>query len=103
MIEQLRAKQGGDGLTVDCGDMAAVAMPGSYRLVYIVFNSLMNLLTHDEQVACVANAARHLTDDGVFVVENIVPDPMYGLRPDRDGVDQYDDAEEIGPGGVERQ
>lgn len=82
-----------------CGDMAVVEMPERYRLVYVVFNSLMNLLTQDDQVQCVANAARHLTDDGVFVVENVVPDPMYGLRH-RDEVDQYVDAEQVGPAGV---
>jgi SAM-dependent methyltransferase len=95
MIEQLRAKPGGDALAVTCGDMAVVELPDRYRLVYIVFNSLMNLLTQDEQVECVANAARHLTDDGVFVVENVVPDLMYGLRQERDGVDQYVDAMHI--------
>jgi SAM-dependent methyltransferase len=100
MIDRLRAKPGGDALTVACGDMATVALPGRYRLVYVVFNSLMNLVTQDEQVRCVANAARHLDDDGVFVVENVVPDPMYGLRHDRDGVDQYVDAGAIGPDGV---
>lgn len=99
MIERLRAKPGGDALTVVCADMAVVEMPDRYRLVYVVFNSLMNLLTQDEQVQCVANAARHLTDDGVFVVENVVPDPMYSLRH-RDGVDQYVDAEQVGPAGV---
>jgi SAM-dependent methyltransferase len=100
MIERLRAKPGGDALAVTCGDMAAVVLPDRYRLVYVVFNSLMNLVTQDAQVECVANAARHLTDDGVFVVENVVPDPMYGLRQDRDGVDQYVDAGRIGPDGV---
>jgi SAM-dependent methyltransferase len=100
MIERLRAKPGGAALTVERGDMAAVAMPGRYRLVYVVFNSIMNLLTQDDQVRCVANAARHLGDDGVFVVENVVPDPMYGLRRDREGVDQYVDAGAIGPDGV---
>ena len=100
MIDRLRAKPGGDALTVACGDMATVALPGRYRLVYVVFNSLMNLVTQDEQVRCVANAAAHLGEDGVFVVENVVPDPMYGLRRDRDGVDQYVDAESVGPDGV---
>jgi SAM-dependent methyltransferase len=100
MIEQLRARPGGDALAVTCGDMAAVELPDRYRLVYVVFNSLMNLITQDQQVECVANAARHLTDDGVFVVENVVPDAMYVLRQDRDGVDQYVDAEHIGPDGV---
>jgi hypothetical protein len=55
----------------------------------------MNLLTQDGQVDCVVNAARHLHDDGVFVVENVVPDPMYGLRHDRGGVDQYVNATHI--------
>src|SRR5690606_23324757 len=97
MIEKLRAKPGGDALAVTCGDMAEVQLSDRYRLVYVVFNSLMNLITQDQQVACVANAARHLTDDGVFVVENVVPDPMYGLRQDRDGVDQYVDASRVEP------
>jgi hypothetical protein len=100
MIDRLRAKPGGDALVVTCGDMAVVQLPDRYRLVYVVFNSIMNLVTQDQQVECVANAARHLTDDGLFVVENVVPDPMYRLRPDRDGVDQYVDAEQIRPDGV---
>lgn len=100
MIEQLRKKPGGESLTVTCGDMAAVEMPDRYRLVYIVFNSIMNLIDQDEQVRCVANAARHLTDDGVFVVENVVPDAMYRLRHDRDGIDQYVNAQRIAPDGV---
>ncbi|MDN5932336.1 MAG: class I SAM-dependent methyltransferase [Pseudonocardia sp.] len=100
MIERLRAKPGGDALTVTCGDMATTEMPGRYPLVYVAFNSLMNLITQDEQVRCVANAARHLTDGGLFVVENVVPDAMYDLRHDRDGVDHYVDAGRIGPEGV---
>ncbi|GAA4858459.1 class I SAM-dependent methyltransferase [Saccharopolyspora cebuensis] len=100
MIEKLRAKPGGESLTVVCGDMAAVEMPERYSLVYIAFNSLMNLLTQDEQVQCVANAARHLDSGGRFVVENVVPDAMYVLRQDRDGIDQYVNAEQIGSEGV---
>lgn len=100
MIERLRGKPGGGALAVTCGDMSRVELPDRYRLVYVVFNSLMNLLTQDDQLRCVENAARHLTDDGVFVVENVVPDPMYALRPDRDGVDQYVDAEHVAADGV---
>jgi hypothetical protein len=100
MLARLRAKPGGVALRVTLGDMAVVELPDRYRLVYIVFNSLMNLLTQEEQVRCVANAARHLADDGRFVVENVVPDPMYGLRQDSGGVDQYVDAERVGPEGA---
>ena len=100
MIEQLRAKPGGAEMTVVSGDMTTVALPDRYSLVFIVFNSLMNVMTQDGQVDTVANAARHLTDDGVFVVENVVPDAMYRLDLDRDGVDQYVLTEEISTDGV---
>ena len=73
MVEQLRAKPGGADLDVRQGDMSAVRLPGPYRLVYLVFNTIHNLLGQDEQVRCFENAARHLTDDGVFVVETGVP------------------------------
>ncbi len=100
MIDQLRARPGGDALTVVRGDMATVELPNRYPLAFVVFNSIMNLTTQDDQVQFVANAAKHLTDDGVFVVENVVPDLMYRLQPDRDGVDQYVFATRIGAEGV---
>ena len=74
MVERLRAKPGGREIEVTIGDFADVATSGSYRLVYLVFNTLFALLTQDDQVRCFANVAEHLTDDGVFVVEAFVPD-----------------------------
>ncbi len=71
-----RSKPGGDQIAVTVGDMAEVPLPGAYRLIYLVYNTLFNLLTQDDQVRCFENAARHLTDDGVFLVEAVVPDPM---------------------------
>lgn len=100
MIERLRAKPGGAEMRVTQGDMATMTLPDRYSLVFVAFNSIMNLVTQDEQVACVANAARHLADDGVFVVENVVPDPMYALTQDRDGVDQYVQTSAIDAEGV---
>jgi SAM-dependent methyltransferase len=90
MVARLRGKPGGDGLAVTMGDMAEVPVSGSYRLIYLVFNTLYNLLTQDDQVRCFENVARHLTDDGVFLVEAVVPDPA-GHRRD----DQYVDVEEL--------
>ena len=34
-----------------------------------VYNTIMNLTTQDEQVACFANAAAHLEPGGCFVIE----------------------------------
>ncbi|MGW5051285.1 class I SAM-dependent DNA methyltransferase [Actinokineospora sp. NPDC004072] len=73
MVAQLRAKPGGDAIPVTMGDMSEVGTGKRYGLVYLVFNTIGNLLTQDGQVRCFANAARHLADDGVFVLECRVP------------------------------
>jgi SAM-dependent methyltransferase len=91
MVARLRAKPGGDQIAVTLGDFADVAVTGRYRLIYIVFNTLFNLLTQDMQVRCFENVAAHLTDDGAFVVEGMVPADFYRLRNH-----QYVDAEAIG-------
>ncbi len=80
MLARLQAKPGGDRIAVTLGDFAEVAVPDSYRLIYIVFNTLFNLLTQDEQVRCFANVAAHLTEDGVFVIEGGVPTEFCRLR-----------------------
>lgn len=90
MIARLRAKPGGDEIAVTIGDMADVPVPGHYRLIYLVYNTLFNLLTQDDQVRCFENVASHLTDDGVFVVEALTPDWLHALRDD-----QYVDAEAV--------
>ena len=95
MVARLRAKPGGDQITVAMGDFAEVAVPGSYRLIFLVFNTLFNLLTQDDQVRCFENVAAHLTDDGTFVVEAFVPTYLHRMRND-----QYVDAEAIGIGEV---
>jgi SAM-dependent methyltransferase len=73
MVARLREKPGGRALDVTMGDMARAAAPGTYPLVYLVYNTIYNLLTQDDQVRCFENAARHLTADGCFVVEAGVP------------------------------
>ncbi|MEU6078068.1 class I SAM-dependent methyltransferase [Micromonospora sp. NPDC047074] len=73
MIDQLRTKVDEATIPVVVGDMATAAAPGSYTLVYLVYNTIANLLTQAEQVACFRNAARHLTPGGRFVIELWVP------------------------------
>lgn len=80
MIARLRAKPGGSQLAVTEGNFADVPVSGSYRLIYVVFNTLFNLLTQDEQVRCFENVAGHLNEDGVFVVEGGVPTEFCRLR-----------------------
>ena len=90
MVARMRAKPGGEAISVTIGDFAEVPVAGSYRLLYVVFNTLFNLLTQDAQVRCFENVAAHLTDDGLFVIEAFVPTYLYRLRSD-----QYVDAESI--------
>ncbi|MBV8462698.1 MAG: class I SAM-dependent methyltransferase [Acidimicrobiales bacterium] len=73
MVAQLRKAPDGERLDVTLGDMATTRLDRSYRLVYLVANTIMNLTTQAEQVACFENASAHLEPGGVFVVEVVIP------------------------------
>ncbi|HZT67074.1 MAG TPA: class I SAM-dependent methyltransferase [Acidimicrobiales bacterium] len=99
MARQLRAKPGGQDLAVTIGDMTTARVAGDFKLVYLVWNAIMNLTTQDEQVAVFANAAAHLEPGGCFVVEVGVPKPpvegevarVFTMEEGRVGIDTYDD------------
>lgn len=85
MVEQLRAKPGGREIDVTLGDMTSIRVPGTFALVYLVFNTIGNVETQDRQVACFLNAAAHLAPGGSFVVEVGVPD-LRRLAPGQDAI-----------------
>lgn len=95
MVAQLRTKPGGDQLNVTIGDMSVATTNRRYGLVYLVYNTIFNLLTADDQIRCFENAARHLTDDGHFVIEAALPHAWIAPgRPD------YVHAEQVGTDAV---
>jgi SAM-dependent methyltransferase len=74
MVARLRAKPGAEDLEVAVGDFASTRVGGEFALVYLIFNTINNLVTQDAQLACFANAAAHLGRGGRFVIETTVPD-----------------------------
>jgi SAM-dependent methyltransferase len=74
MVAKLRAKPGGERIPITMGNFADIPVDGQFSLIYVVFNTFYSLLTQEEQVRCFQNVARHLTQDGVFVIEAFVPD-----------------------------
>ena len=74
MVAKLRAKPGAERIDVTIGDFATTTVDGTFRLAYLVFNTIMNLTTQDAQVACFENVAAHLEPGGCFVIEVGVPD-----------------------------
>ncbi|MFE1797328.1 class I SAM-dependent DNA methyltransferase [Streptomyces sp. NPDC059517] len=95
MVEQLRAKADEATIPVVIGDMATTVVPGEYSLVYLVFNTISNLLTQAEQVECFRNAARHLTPGGRFVIELWVPE-LRKLPPGQAATVWQSDSDYIG-------
>lgn len=101
MVEQLRAKPGADALEVTVGDMTTTRVPGTFRLVYLVANTIMNVTTQEEQSAIFANAAAHLEPGGCFLVEVVVPQlrrlppgelgRVFTFDPDHVGIETFDD------------
>jgi SAM-dependent methyltransferase len=100
MVAQLRAGQGADDIGVTVGDFATTRVAGTFRLVYLVRNTIMNLITQDEQVECFRNAAAHLEPGGCFVIEVVVPALQrlppgetiraFTVTPEHLGFDEYD-------------
>ena len=60
MLEQLRAKPGGDRITTTLGNMADVDVDGEFSLVFVIFNTFFMLTSQAEQVRCFRNVAAHL-------------------------------------------
>ena len=100
MVARLRAKPGADDIDVTIGDFATTRVDGAFSLAYLVFNTIGNLTTQDEQVACFENAAAHLEPGGYFVIEVGVPGfrrlppgetmRVFAARETHWGVDEYD-------------
>jgi SAM-dependent methyltransferase len=74
MVARLRAKPGGADIDVAIGDFSTTRVSGEFSVVYLVFNTIFNLVTQDAQVACFENAAAHLVPGGRFVIETGVPE-----------------------------
>src|SRR6201996_5005043 len=100
MIRQLRTKADENALPVIRGDMATTRVPGEFSLVYLVYNTIGNLLSQAEQVECFRNAARPLSPGGRFVIELGLPElrvmppgqsaVVFASSPGYIGLDTYD-------------
>jgi SAM-dependent methyltransferase len=100
MVARLQAKPGAEQIGVTIGDFATTTVEGRFSVAYLVFNTIMNLTTQDEQIACFRNVASHLQPGGCFVLEVSIPDlqrlpPGETVRPftvsaTRLGFDEYD-------------
>jgi SAM-dependent methyltransferase len=100
MVARLRAKPGAERIDVTIGDFATTRVRGTFSLAYLVFNTIGNLTTQDEQVACFQNVAAHLEPGGRFVIETGVPGlqrlprgetfRLFDVSETHVGIDEYD-------------
>ena len=100
MVAKLREKPGAEAIDVTIGDFATTAVEGTFSVAYLVFNTIMNLTTQDEQIACFRNVAAHLEPGGCFVIEVLVPGlrrlppgetfQPFDVSPTHLGFDEYD-------------
>ena len=100
MVARLREKPGGEGIPVAIGDFATTRADGAFSLAYLVFNTINNLTTQEEQVACFRNVAAHLEPGGRFVIEVGLPElrrlppgetmHVFDASEGHWGIDEYD-------------
>ena len=105
MVQRLLAKPGSENIGTTIGDFSTTTVDGSFSLVYLVYNTIMNPTTQAAQVACFRNAAAHLDPGGCFLIEVTVPglqrlppgetyQVFYG-SDDYWGIEEYDVATQI--------
>jgi len=100
MVARLQAKPGAERIGVTVGDFATTNVEGTFSVAYLVANTIMNLTTQGEQVACFQNVAAHLQPGGCFVLEVLVPGlrrlppgerfQPFDVSPRHLGFDEYD-------------
>jgi SAM-dependent methyltransferase len=100
MAARIRAKPGAERIDVTIGDFATTSVGGSFSVVYLVLNTIMNLTTQAAQVACFRNAAAHLEPGGCFVIEVMIPElrrlppgethRVFSASENHWGIDEYD-------------
>lgn len=75
MISKLRDKEGGERIPVIEGDISSFTVDRTYRLAFLVLNTIYALQDQEQQLACFASAAAAVEPGGHFVVEAFMPDP----------------------------
>ncbi len=100
MVARLRTKPGAERIGVTIGDFSTTKVDAHFSLAYLVFNTIQNLTTQDEQVACFENVAAHLKPGGCFVIEVGIPKLQrlppgetvraFALTPTYVGFDEYE-------------
>ena len=105
MVEQLRVKAGSDKIGVTIGDFSNTEVDGTFKLAYLIRNTITNLTSQDEQVACFCNAAAHLDHGSRFVIEVYVPElrrlppgetiHAFTVAPTHLGFEEYDVATQV--------
>ena len=105
MVAQMRTKPGAEAIAVTIGDFATTSVEGSFKLAYLVRNTITNLTTQDAQVQCFRNVAAHLEPGGCFVIEVYVPELQrlppgetihaFTVTPTHLGFEEYDVATQI--------
>jgi SAM-dependent methyltransferase len=106
MVARCRAQPGADAINVTVGDFVHARLGRTFRLAYLLRNTITNLTTQDDQVDCFRNVAAHLEPGGLFVVENYIPElrrlppgdgaiHVFARTPTHLGFEEYDVAAQI--------
>ncbi len=78
MLDVMYTKPDSQAITSNIGNFADVnivnGIEAQFDFAYLVFNTIVNLTSQDEQVRCFENVAKRLNPGGAFLIETFVPD-----------------------------
>jgi len=70
----------GDKATILKGDMRSFELDQKFQFIFIGFNSIFHLLTNEDVKSCFKYIHKHLTEEGTFLIDTFIPDPLFLYR-----------------------
>jgi ubiquinone/menaquinone biosynthesis C-methylase UbiE len=88
MLHVARRKMNTDGnlkqnITLINDDMRNFDLNKEFSMIFIAFRSFQSLLTRQEHIACLEAVHRHLSDDGLFILDLFAPRHDYLAQVNR--------------------
>ena len=60
--------------------MRSFELDQKFQFIFIGFNSIFHLLTNEDVKSCFKCIHKHLTEEGTFLIDTFIPDPLFLYR-----------------------
>lgn len=70
----------GNKATILKGDMRSFDLDQQFQFIFVGFNSIFHLMNEKDVLSFFQCVKKHLTDNGAFLIDTFIPDPLFLYR-----------------------